>query len=279
MNESYPMTQVIIEENKLPQSCPDWVKITEIPHPALVPGFISRRECLPDGSIDPNTPSVSTQITLLQASNLSPSLASVVTNIPSGLMCESIHKRNIKEVREEEEGISVLKEGFVITHPPAHFKRASDSTSTVTAGNTANDAIALANKTASELTAMNILYGGVRGKAYLDSLKSFVNDAVEVQKGSRIEALLRDKLSKTESACGYKIFNSEADPVEDYKIDANAPIIEQNHQICRLLNNKSLEESRRSGLKEKLRDNLRELMKECPEEIKAEKFKGVSTLI
>ena len=283
MNESDSTTQIIIEENKLPQNCPDWIKITEIAHPALVPGFISRRECLPDGSIDPNTSSVSTQITLLQASNLSPSLASVVGNIPSGLMCESIHKRQVKEAKEKIEGV----EGFVITNVPAHYMRSSDpllmpSVLATTASTTGSDnvlvnnAVAMANQTASELAAMNILYGGVRGKAYLDSLKSFV-ECAEVREGSKIEYLLKDKLMKNEAACGFKIFNLNPENIIDNDdIDETASLIDQNHKICQILNNKSLDEVKRTLLMERFQNNLRELMKDCPEEIKAEKFKGVS---
>lgn len=285
MNENDYTGQVIIEENKLPQTCPDWVKISEIAHPALVPGFISRRECLPDGSIDPNTPSVSTQMTLLKASALSPSLASVVGNIPSSLMCESIHRRQIKEAKEEE-GSQVFNEGFVITHPPTHYMRVSDpmlmptvvsATSTLN-GPITNTAIAMANQTASELAAMNLLYGGVRGKAYLDSLKSFI-DSVNVKGGSKIEELLKDRLLKSEGACGFKILNLKAEPQTEIEIDSSAPLIDQNHQIYRILNEKSLEISKRTVLVERLHNNLKELMKDCPEEIKSEKLKGVDCLL
>lgn len=285
MNESSDTTgQVIIEENKLPQLCPEWVKISEIPHPALVPGFISRRECLPDGSIDPNTLSVTTQMTLLQASNLSPSLAGVVGNIPSGLMCESIHRRQVKEAKE---GGEHQNEGFVITHPPGHYMRASDPMlmpsvlTTISAANNpmANNAVAMANQTASELAAMNLLYGGVRGRAYLDSLKSFI-DSVDIKSGSKIEELLKDKLMKSEGACGFKILNLIGEPVaNDFEIDSNASLIDQNHQICRLLNDKTLEESKRTGFMERLQNNLKELMKECPEEIRTEKFKGINLVL
>ena len=280
MNESDSIGQVIIEENKLPQSCPDWVKISEISHPALVPGFISRRECLPDGSIDPNTPSVTTQITLLQASNLSPSLASVVGNIPSVLMCESIHKRQVKEAKD---GDKVLKEGFLITHPPTHYMRASDpmlmpsvlAAANITNNAISNNAVVMANKTASELAAMNLLYGGVRGKAYLDSLKSFI-DSADVKTGSKIEELLRDKLMKIEGACGYKILNLLPEAQTNFEIDSSASLIDQNHQICRILSDKTLEPSKRTVLIENLHNNLNELIKSCPEEIKSEKFKGVN---
>lgn len=286
MNEDTDTTgQVIIEENKLAQLCPEWVKISEIPHPALVPGFISRRECLPDGSIDPNTPSVTTQMILLQASNLSPSLAGVVGSIPSGLMCESIHRRQVKEAKEE--GKDYQNEGFVITHPPSHYMRASDpmlipsNLNTTSAVNNpmANNAVAIANQTASELAAMNLLYGGVRGRAYLDSLKSFI-DSVDVQSGSKVEKLLKEKLVNSEGACGFKILNLISEPVaSDFEIDWNASLIDQNHQICRLLKDKTLEESKRKVLIERLQNNLKELMKECPEEIRTEKFKGVNIVL
>lgn len=257
-------TTVPLEGNKFPQQVPDWVKITEIPHPALVPGFISRRECLPDGSLDPNTPSVTTQMSLLQASNLSPSLSSLISNIPSGLMCESIHKKNMRDVKEEDE----LKEGFILTHAPSHYQRAAE-------GNSIN----AATQTTSELAAINILYGGVRGKAYLNSLKSFVETA-EVSKGSKIEGLLRGKLENAEAVCGFKIFKFKDAVSDDIELIIqnirSLPLIDQNHELCRLLNTEPLDESHRTLLLSKLRSNLEELMRECPEEVKRDKFRGVS---
>ena len=249
------------------QSCPDWIKITEIPHPALVPGFISRRECLPDGSLDPNTPSVPSQMILLQASTLSPSLSGVISNIPSGLMCESIHKKVLKDAKETIEG------GFVITLPPSHYARISEE-STVSA-----NTMAMANQTASELATLNILYGGVKGKAYLDSLKSFI-DGFDAQEGSRVEFLLRNKLEKAEGVCGFKILNppTEFVELESETIEASNSLIRQNHQICKLLNT-PLDPNQRKDLLERLRTNLDELVRECPEEIKMDKFKGVNIVI
>lgn len=250
------------------QSCPEWIKVTEIPHPAMVPGFISRRECLPDGSLDPNTPSVPTQMTLLQASSLSPSLASVISNIPSGLMCESIHRKVLKDAKE------VSESGFVITHPPAHYSRISDES--VGSANT----MAMASQTASELATLNILYGGVKGKAYLDSLKLFT-EGIGAEPGSQVESLSRRKLESVEGACGFKVFNPptfaadvEMIGASDDSSDESSSLIRQNHQICKLLNT-PLDPDHRTEMLEQLKNNLSELMKTCPEEIKSEKFKGV----
>ena len=262
-------------ENKLPQSCPDWVKVTEIDHPALVPGFISRRECQPDGSFDPNTPSVSLQMSLLHSSGLSPALVSVISNIPSGLMCEYIHKRNLRE--------SCGGEGFVITHSPNHYRRTGDplmmpsvfnyAGSASSAAANAN-AVEMANKTASELAALNILYGGVKGKAYLDSLKSFT-DGIHVAADSKIGELLRNKLMKIESVCGFKVLRY----VEEGDVDnsmTEESLIDQNTQLLRLLNTcDGLSVEARKEILERLKTNLDELMKTCPEEVKNDRFKGV----
>lgn len=262
------------KDNKLPQNCPDWVKISEIPHPALVPGFISRRECLPDGSFEPNTPSVSLQLSLLHSSGLSPSLVSVISNIPSGLMCESIHKKNLRS--------DDSREGFVITHSPTHYKSTSDpllmpSSSSSSNTTASSNAVALANQTATELTALNILYGGVKGKAYLDSLKEFTN-GIEVVKGTRIDELLRDKLNKSESVCGFKIFqykNKDNGTMINSELDSSQSLIDQNAQLLLLLNDRTIKAEAREDFLKKLRSNLIELMKECPEYVKNEKFKGV----
>ena len=255
------------EANSIPlQACPDWIKVTEIPHPAMVPGFISRRECLPDGSLDPNTPSVTTQMTLLQASTLSPSLTGVISNIPSGLMCESIHKKVLKDSAKDPSEEAAV---FVITHPPSHYSRTSNSDESTT---TATSAMAMANQTATELATLNILYGGVKGKAYLDSLKSFT-EGVAARKGCQVEALLKKKLEMAEGVCGFKVLN----PPTDYTLDndnVDTTLINENHRICKLLNT-PLDPEQRKELLEKLKSNLDELMKECPEEIKSEKFKGV----
>lgn len=275
-------TSLPIEEdtNKLPQTCPSWVKITEIPHPALVPGFISRRECLPDGSFDPNTPSVPLQMSLLQSSGLSPSLVSVISNIPSGLMCESIYKKNLREAKEEgDDG-----EGFLVTLPPSHYKRTADplllpSNLNPLNSNVSNSgaSVALANQTASELAALNILYGGVKGKAYLDSLRSF-SEGVSAAEGSKIEGLLREKVEKSESVCGFKVFGYRGHQELDLELENifSLPILEQNNQILHLLNMPTLKEETRRQLLDKLKENLIGLVKECPEEIKSEKFKGVT---
>lgn len=268
----------------LNQSCPSWIKISEIPHPAMVPGFISRRECLPDGSIDPNTPSLSTQMTLLQASTLSPSLSSVLGNIPSGLMCESIHKKVFKDVKES---LEFDCNEFVITHPPGHYSRTLDDSSI-----SSMNSMTMANQTASELATMNILYGGVKGKAYLDSLKTFI-DGVHPKADSQINLLMRKKLEKAESVCGFKVFNPPNDlnnseikkisdsftfspSIDDHPTTTSPShfLLLQNHQICKLLNT-SLSPDQRQDLLEKLNNNLMELMRECPEEVKKDKFKGV----
>ena len=214
---------------------------------------------------------------LLQASNLSPSLVSVVGNIPSGMVCESIHRKQVKEAQEGGGGGDEETGGFVITHPPAHYMRASDPmlmpsvlNSTGASNNfMSNNAVAMANQTASELAAMNLLYGGVRGRAYLDSLKSFI-DTVDVKDGSKVDGLLKEKLAKSEGACGFKIFNFATELQGDHEIDLSASLIDQNHQICRILNDKSLDPLKRTSLLERLRENLRELMKKCPEEVKSE---------
>lgn len=303
-----------IVNEKIIQTCPNWVKITEIPHPALVPSFISRRECLPDGSIDPNTQSVSTQINLLCASSLSPSLAGVIGNIPSGMMCEAIYKNNLREVRGEEIEALKLKEGYSLSHSPEHYKRTSDP-NLINFNNTTTTV----NQTTSELSSINILYGGVRGKAYLDSLKTFTQGIDGLKRGSEVENILMERVGKIEAGCGFKIFNiyeineiqkkcnlelynefmiSAHEIINSTTSDFNSEdsfkiIIDQNNCIIKLLNTCQLfqaiatenseflstDSSLRKSLLERLKGNLAKLVERCPEEIKKEKFRGVNVNI
>ena len=313
VNVTSPSPSPIVNE-KIIQKCPNWVKITEIPHPALVPGFISRRECLPDGSIDPNTQSVSTQINLLCASSLSPSLAGVVGNIPSGMMCEAIYKNNLREVRGDEIEALELKEGYSLSHSLEHYKRTSDPNLI----NFNNTTTATVNQTTSELSSINILYGGVRGKAYLDSLKTFTQGIDGLKPGSAVENILMERVGKIEAGCGFKIFNIYeineiqkkcnleiynefmtsaqeiinssiiSDPLSE---DSLKIIIDQNNRIIKLLNTcqlfqttensefLSIDSSLRKSLLERLKGNLAKLVERCPEEIKKEKFRGVNVNI
>lgn len=263
-----------VSSPKTPQNCPEWVKISEIPHPALVPNFISRRECLPDGSFDPNTPSVSLQMSLLGASNLSPSLVSVISSIPSGLMCESIHEKNLREAKNQQTEI----EGFLLTNPPSHYKRTADplmmpSSNSVTSNNNTN-ALAMANQTATELTAMNILYGGVKGKAYLDSLKSY-SEGLSLVKDGKIDALMREKVEKCESVCGVSLFQQHQDKSDNEMNSSQSSLLDQNIHLFHSLNS-CKNEADRLDLLNRLKSNLIELLRECPEEIKNEKLKGVN---
>lgn len=312
-NTNVNVCPIVID--KIVQTCPNWVKITEIPHPALVPGFISRRECLPDGSIDPNTLSISTQMNLLQASSLSPTLAGVIGNVPSGMICESIFKRNLRDARRDEIDALKLRQGYSLSHSPDHYRRTSDpalinyTTTTATV-----------NQTSSELSAINILYGGVRGKAYLDSVKSFTEGIEGLKPGSTVETILKDKLERIESGCGFKIFNTQKNIMNSKQIhdvliaaqeiidsmpisDSNEFvgtkfIIDQNHVILQLLNRfRSIEmfdfekdttsenlnseaieaiTILRKSLLDRLRGNLAKLVNECPEQVKKEKFRGIN---
>jgi hypothetical protein len=275
-----PLFEINDNTEKTPQNCPDWIKITEISHPALVPSFIGRRECLPDGSIDPNTVSISTQMSLLGSSSLSPSLASVIGNIPSSLMCESIHRRNLKESKDSEVDITRLKKGFTINLPPSHYKRTIDPI-TIPSASSAGSAA----QTAAELSSLNILYGGVRGKAYLNSLNSFVSSC-EVEKGSQVEKILKEKLDNAESVCGYKIFNIFPTDEDDGNTDLmmngseSSPtdiLLEENAKLLKQLNRPESFASpeSRQELLISLKANLSELMRNCPQEIREECFKGV----
>lgn len=290
-NENLTVNDVVIDKKavQLMHSCPIWVKMSEIPHPALVPGFISRRECLQDGSLDPTTSSVPTQVSLLSASTLSPSLIQVVSNIPTGLMLESVHKRNLKDELREEMVPCVLG-----SYTPAHYVRTSDPTlltAVSSSSSSASNTHVSVAQTAAELSAMNILYGGVKGKAYLESLEDFVDGISLPENDSTIRPIIMSKLEGIRSACGYKILNMDDDKKVPFNItevnqiiSSTTPDVEsfdsltrENDSILTILGRSaSVDEVNRTALLERLGVNLRALIKLCPDEIRnGELFKGV----
>lgn len=268
-----------------PSLYPSWVKVTEIPHPALVPSFISRREGLPDGSIDPSSPSLSVQLGLLNASTLSPALAPIVTNIPAPMMTESIHKRNLQNTKPEEVEIQRFREPQVFNLPPAHFRRTMDPQTS-----NSSSSVNMANQTASELAAINILYGGVKGKVYLDSLKQFlVTGGFAVD--SPVGQMIHEKIESFESLLGQRILNLQPDsqkpPVDLDAVgellaspqlakSASDEMITENHQIICWLNQYSgLTAELREALLLRLRANLVLLVAAIAPEQRAEYFAGI----
>ena len=267
-----------------PSLYPSWVKVTEIPHPALVPSFISRREGLADGSIDPSSSSMAVQLGLLNASTLSPSLAQIVTNIPATLMTESIHKRNLQNTKADEAEILRFRETQMFNLPPSHYRRTMDpQTSNSSSAN-------MANQTASELAALNILYGGVKGKVYLDSLKQFlVTGGFEAD--SPVARIIHDKIESFESLLGQRILNLQPEAQKPpVNLDAVAELlaspplakgasdemITENHQIISWLNQFSgLTAELREALLLRLRANLVLLVATIAPEQRAEYFAGI----
>lgn len=269
-----------------PSLYPTWVRVSQIPHPALVPPFISRREGLPDGSIDPTTATLATQLGLLQASQLSPSLAQIVQNIPAQMLTESIHRSNLQAVKAGEQELQAFREPLQFSLPPAHYRRTIDppQTSNAAASNAA------ANQTASELAAINVLYGGVRGKVYLDSLRRFL-EASKIQPGSEVDRFIREKIRSLEAACGKYVLNlvpdSEKKPADLDAIQAllstpqlakgeTEALIRENAQMFSWLNECcGVDDGLREALLVRLRSNLVLLVASVPVELRDEYFKGV----
>ena len=276
-------TPLIVPEAD-PSLYPSWAKCSQIPHPALVPAFISRREGLQDGSIDPSSGSISTQLTLLHASQLSPSLAPIVSNIPAQMMLESIHKRNLQSLRPGEEELKRFREPQLFTLPPAHYHRTIDPHTSNAASSTT------ANQTAAELASMNILYGGVKGRVYLDSVKTFLITS-EIQSGSEVERIIKDRIESLESVCGQRVLNMIPD-AQKPSVDAEAvqalltspqltktetdAMMAENHQILKWLNEfTGVNQEQREALLLRLRSNLVFLVANVPIEQRSEYFKGV----
>ncbi len=263
---------------------PSWVKISQISHPALVPPFISRREGLPDGSIDPSTAPLSIQLGLLQSSSLSPSLASILANVPSQMLLESIHKRNLQAAKSGERELKALRAPQNFSMPPAHYRRTFDPQSSNTVSTTT------ANQTAAELASINVLYGGVKGKVYLDSLRKFLETS-QIQPGSEVDRLIREKIGSLEAVCGKHVLNLTLE-AEKKLVDLEAvqavlatppltktesdALIKENAQILFWLNECSgLEDGLRDALLIRLRSNLVLLVASVPVEQRDEYFTGV----
>ena len=267
-----------------PSLYPSWVKISQIPHPALVPPFISRREGLPDGSIDPASAPLSLQLGLLQSSALSPSLASIVSNIPAQMLIESIHRRNLQAAKPEEQELKAFRAPQTFSLPPAHYHRTIDPQSSNAVSS------ATANQTAAELASINVLYGGVKGKVYMDSLRRFLESS-EIRPGSEIDRLIREKIASLEAVCGKHVLNlvpeAEKKPADLDAIQAMLAtpalaktevdvMIRENAQIFSWLNECSgVDEGLRDALLIRLRGNLVLLVASVPVEQRDEYFSGV----
>jgi hypothetical protein len=263
---------------------PSWVKISQIPHPALVPSFISRREGLPDGSIDPSTAPLSTQLGLLQSAALSPSLASIISNVPAQMLVESIHRRNMQEAKPGEQELKAFRAPQIFSLPPAHYHRTIDPQSSNAVSS------ATANQTAAELASINVLYGGVKGKVYLDSLRKFLETS-QIRIGSEIERLIREKIESLEAVCGKRVLNlvpegnkkpADLHAIQTFlatpilsKTDVDA-MIKENALIFSWLNEcTGIEDGLRDALLIRLRGNLVLLVASVPIEQRDEFFAGV----
>lgn len=235
--------------------------------------FISRREGLADGSIDPNTSNTATQMTLLAASALSPSLVPLLANIPASMLLESIHRRNLRRGMAEGGDADAGADGVALSLPPEHYLRTMDPQATT----------ATATQTTAELAALNILYGGVRGRVYLDSMREFCRGMEKGEVGRLVEA----KLAAVEAICGFKLLSMDGPkpPVDQETVAhilaaADPTTIEaqinENGRIFELLcQYEGIDSEQRTGLLLRVRRNLQELLASCPVDMREEYLKAV----